>query len=89
MRCAIELNSMHEVEKFAAVVNGIDEDVWLEGYDEKGHCWCMNAKLLLASLVLPAKAQKLRCNAHNVDWNTLYCRCDKDIYCQISDFVKE
>jgi len=39
---------------------------------------------------LSAKAQKKqKCTAHNVDWNTLYCECDKDIYCQISDFVKE
>ena len=90
MKYAIELNSLHEVEKFSSIVNQVDEDVWLVGYDEKGHFWHMNAKSLLGSLLLSAKAQKKRkCTAHNVDWNTLYCECDKDSYCLIRDFVKE
>ena len=90
MKYAIELNSLHEVEKFSSIVDQVDEDVWLVGYDEKGRFWHMNAKLLLGSLLLSAKAQKKRkCTAHNVDWNTLYCECDKDIYCLISDFIKE
>ena len=90
MKCAIELNSVHEVEEFTAIVSQVDDDVWLVGYDENGHPWAMSAKSLLGSLLLSAKAQKKRkCTAHNVDWNTLYCECDKDIYCLISDFVKE
>ena len=87
MKYAIELNSLHEVEKFSSIVDPVDADVWLVGYDEKGH---MNAKSLLGSLLPSAKAQKKRkCTAHNVDWNTLYCECDKDSYCLIRDFVKE
>ena len=58
MKCTIELNSAHEVEKFAAIVNQVDDDVWLVGYDENGHSWAMSAKSLLGSLLLSAKAQK-------------------------------
>ena len=89
MKCAIELNSVHEVEKFTAIVNQVDGDVWLVGYDENGHSWAMSAKSLLGSLLLSAKAQKKRkSTAHNVDWNTLYCECDTDISWLIRDFAK-
>jgi hypothetical protein len=27
-------------------------------------------------------------NAHNVDWNTLYVECEKDIYTKIQEFAK-
>lgn len=27
--------------------------------------------------------------AHDVDWNTIWCECDKDIYHLIGEFVKE
>ena len=37
MKCAVELNSVHGVEKFTAIVNQVDDDVWLVGYDENGH----------------------------------------------------
>ena len=56
MKCAIELNSVYEVEKFTAIVNQVDDDVWLVGSDEKGHSWAMSAKSLLGSLLLSAKA---------------------------------
>ena len=89
MKCTIELNFAHEVEKFAAIVYQVDDDVWLVGYDENGHSWAMSAKSLLGSLLLSAKAQKkCKCTAHNVDWNTLYCECDKDISWLIRDFAK-
>ena len=58
MKCTIELNSVHEVEEFTAIVNQVDDDVWLVGYDENGHSWAMSAKSLLGSLLLSAKAQK-------------------------------
>ena len=89
MKYAIELNSVHEVEKFTAIVNQVDGDVWLVGHDENGHSRAMSAKSLLGSLLLSVKAQKKRkCTAHNVDWNTLYCECDKDISWLIRDFAK-
>ena len=63
--------------------------VFLELRDENGHSWAMSAKSLLGSLLLSAKAQKkCKCTAHNVDWNTLYCECDKDISWLIRDFAK-
>ena len=89
MKCAVELNSVHDVEKFTAIVSQVDDDVWLAGSDEKGHSWYMSAKSLLGSLLASAKAQKKRkCTAHNVDWNILYCECDKDISWLIRDFAK-
>lgn len=86
MKCAIELNSLHDVEKFTSNVNQVDDEVWLVGYDENDHPWSMSAKSLLSSLLLSAKAQKKqKCTAHNVDWNTLYCECDKD---SMVDYLK-
>ena len=58
MKCAIELNSVHEVEKFTAIVSKVDDDVWLVGYDENGHSWAMSAKSLLGSLLLWQKRKR-------------------------------
>ena len=58
MKCAIELNSVHEVEKFTAIVNQVDGDVWLVGYDQNGHSWAMSAKSLLGSLLLWQKRKR-------------------------------
>lgn len=35
MKCAVELNSVHDVEKFTAIVSQVDDDAWLVGSDEK------------------------------------------------------
>lgn len=35
-----------------------------------------------------AKNQQYReYTAHEVDWNTTWCECEKDIYSEISEFV--
>ena len=90
MRTPIELNSVHEVERFTQLVQTVDVDVRLVGKDENGNDWSLSAKSLFWSLVMSAKLQKDRAHtAHDVDWNTIYCECEKDIYCLIRDFVKE
>ena len=90
MRTPIELNSVHEVERFTQLVQTVDVDVRLVGKDKNGNDWSLSAKSLLCSLVMSAKLQKDRAHtAHDVDWNTIYCECEKDIYCLIRDFVKE
>ena len=67
----------------------IEEDVIVKGFDENGEEWCLSAKSLFCSLVMSAKMQQNRMhNAHEVDWNTIYVECEKDIYCLISKFAK-
>ena len=88
MKYAISLNTTSDVERFTNLVKTVDVDVRLIGKDENGKDWNLSAKSLLSSLILSAKSQKYRKhNAHEVDWNTLYCECEKDIYKLIKDFV--
>lgn len=85
MRQRIELNTINDVEEFNAVVSGIDEDVILTGFDENGKPWSISGKSFLASLVIIDGRR--RCTAHNVDWNTIECVCEKDIYTLISKWA--
>lgn len=90
MRVPIELNTVSEVERFTKIAQGVDVDVRVTGKDENGNYWELSAKSLFCSLILSAKVQKQREHtAHEVDWNTIWCECEKDIYYLIRDFVKE
>ena len=87
-RTYIELNSGKEVEEFVNICSQIPEEVTLRGKDENGCDWYLSAKSLLCSLVMNAKLQKHReHNAHEVDWNTIYVECERDIYHLISKFA--
>lgn len=89
MRAAIELNTITDMERFTSIVQGVKSDVRLIGKDENGHDWNLSAKSLLCSIVMSARFQKNREHtAHEVDWNTLYCECDEDIYSLIQEFVR-
>ena len=89
MKLPIELNTVSEVERFTKIAQTIDVDVRVTGKDENGNYWELSAKSLFCSLILSAKVQKQREHtAHEVDWNTIWCECEKDIYYQIRDFVK-
>ena len=84
----IELNSSKDVEEFVNICNTIPEDVTLRGKDENGRDWYLSAKSLFCSLVMNAKLQKHREHtAHDVDWNTIYVECERDIYSAISKFA--
>lgn len=88
-RIYIELNTSKEVEEFVNICSQVTEDVLLKGKDEYGYEWSLNAKSLLCSLLMNAKLQKHRKhNAHEVDWNTIYVECERDIYYLISKFAK-
>lgn len=88
-RVYIELNSHNEVEEFVNICSQIPEEVTLRGKDEYGRDWFLNAKSLLCSLIMSVKLQKYReHNAHEVDWNTIYVECERDIYHLISKFAK-
>lgn len=68
MRTPIELNSVHDVERFTQLVQTVDVDVRLVGKDENGNDWSLSTKSLLCSLVMSAKLQKDRAHtAHDVD----------------------
>lgn len=85
----IELNTGKEVAEFVNICSQIPAEVTLRGKDEYGYEWSLNAKSLLCSLVMNAKLQKHRKHtAHDVDWNTIYVECEKDIYMLISKFAK-
>lgn len=78
---AIELNNINEVKDFTEAVSKVESDVRLIGKDENGRDWELSAKSLLCSLLMSAKLQRNREHtAHDVDWNTLWCVCDEDIY---------
>lgn len=88
-RYAIELVTGDDVKAFTNAVKTVDADVRLVGRDENGNPWELSAKSLLCSLLLPANIQTHReHNAHEVDWNTIWCICEEDIYSKIQQFVK-
>lgn len=88
-RVYIELNTGSEVKEFTNICSQIPEEVMLKGKDEHGCEWSLSAKSLLCSLVMNAKLQKNREHtAHEVDWNTIYVECERDIYTLISKFAK-
>lgn len=90
MRVRVELPSAEEVKEFTRIAQQVECDVRLLGKDENGNDWNLSAKSLLCSLLVEVKHQKNReHNAHEVDWNTIWCECEKDIYSLIQKFVKD
>lgn len=88
MKAKIELSNITAVKKFTDIVSTVDCDVRLVGKDENGNDWDISAKSLLCSLVMAQREQSEREHtAHEVDWNTIWCICEKDIYSAISEFV--
>lgn len=88
MKAKIELSNITAVKKFTDIVSTVDCDVRLIGKDENGNDWDISAKSLLCSLVMAQREQSEREHtAHEVDWNTIWCVCEKDIYSAISEFV--
>ncbi len=91
MRVPIELVTVEDVKRFTELCQTVDVDVRLVGKDENGNHWELSAKSLLCSLLLPIKAHHKRGEhtAHDVDWNTIWCECEKDIYMLIQDYVMD
>ena len=88
MKAKIELSNITAVKKFTDIASTIDCDVRLVGKHENGNDWDISAKSLLCSLVMAQREQVEREHtAHEVDWNTIWCVCEKDIYSAISEFV--
>ncbi|MBQ2396174.1 MAG: hypothetical protein II304_03900 [Bacteroidales bacterium] len=88
MKVKVELSNFEAVKKFTELVKDVDTDVRLVGKDENGNDWDLSAKSLLCSLIAAKREQMERTHtAHDVDWNTTWCVCEKDIYTLIKDFV--
>lgn len=88
-KVAVELTTASDVEEFTKIAKTVPEDVRLIGLDENGQEWNMSAKSLYCSLIMAAKLQKEREHtAHEVDWNTIWCVCEKDIYEMIKEYVR-
>lgn len=89
MKVALELVTVEDVKNFTELVQTVDCDVRLTGKDENGHDWNLSAKSLYGSLILTSSLQKDREHtAHDVDWNTIWCECEEDIYSLIKPYVK-
>lgn len=79
MRQKIELITVKDIEDFASVMKEVKGDVRLEGKDENGSMWSVSGKSRLAMTALCfARGKSSEFNI--VDWNTVECVCDDDIY---------
>ena len=89
MRYVIELTTANDIQEFTKIVQKIDVDVRLEGKDENGNHWELSAKSMLCVLLLGGHIKRRHKTSQNIDWNTIYCICEKDIYPLIQKFIKE
>lgn len=88
-RVYIELNTGSEVDEFTNICRRVPEEITVRGLDENGCDWSLSAKSLFCSLIMKEKLQQNRKHtAHEVDWNTIYVECERDIYNLISKFAK-
>lgn len=88
MRVKINLITIQDVEAFVNIAKKVNGDVRLIGKDENGCDWNISGKSLLASLVISQREQIHREHtAHEVDWNTIWCESEEDIYSDIKPFV--
>ena len=89
MKYEIELTTMNDVQEFNKIVTLVEGDVRLRGKDEHGANWELSAKSMLCVLLLGGHIQHRHRAPQDIDWNAIYCECDKDIYPLIKKFVKE
>lgn len=89
MKYEIELTTAQDVQEFSKIVQGVNGDVRLSGRDENGYPWELSAKSMLCVLLLGGHIQHRHHAAQDIDWNAIYCECDKDIYPLIRRFVKD
>ena len=89
MKYMIELTTANDVHEFAKIVQNVDVDVRVEGKDENGNHWELSAKSMLCVLLLGGHIKRRHRMSQNIDWNTIYCKCEEDIYPLIQKFIKE
>lgn len=89
MKYRIELTTSSDVQEFTKIVQGVDVDVRLSGKDENGSAWELSAKSMLCALLLGGHIARRHHAPQDIDWNTIYCECEKDIYPLINKFIKD
>lgn len=89
MKNMIELTTKDDIIRFTEKISKVNSDVRLLGFDENGKPWELSAKSLLGILALSSHINRKRYTVDHIDWNTLYCECEEDIYFLIKEFVKE
>ncbi|MBQ9750791.1 MAG: hypothetical protein IJV87_09485 [Clostridia bacterium] len=89
MKYEIELITQHDVQEFTSIVQKVPSEVRLSGKDEHGAHWELSAKSMLCVLLLGGHIQHRHHASQDIDWNAIYCECEKDIYPLIKKFVKE
>ena len=89
MKYMIELTTANDVHEFTKIVQNVDVDVRVEGKDENGNHWELSAKSMLCVLLLGGHIKRRHRMSQNIDWNTIYCKCEKDINTLIQKFIKE
>ena len=88
MKCEIELITSQDVMEFTKIVQKVPCDVRLSGKDEHGAPWELSAKSMLCVLLLGGHIDRSLRSSQNIDWNTIYCECEQNIYPLIKKFVK-
>lgn len=89
MKYEIELTTAQDVQNFMKAVEKVECDVRLRGKDEHGTDWELSAKSMLCVLLLGGHIHHRFRTTQDIDMNTIYCECERDIYHVIKDFVKE
>lgn len=88
MKYEIELTTLQDVQEFTKIVQTAEGEIRLSGKDEYGSRWELSAKSMLCVLLLGGHIQHILHADQNIDWNTINCESDNDIYPLIKKFVK-
>lgn len=85
---SINLETTSDITDFVDIAKNIPFEVILTGKDENGMDWRISAKSLLATAALFQIKDKYKNVFDKIDYNQIYCLCEKDIYTQIQKYVK-
>ena len=89
MKYKIELTTLDDVKEFSESVQKAVGDVRVSGKHEHGSAWELSAKSALCVLLLGGHIQHIIHADQNIDWNTIICESDANIYPLIRKFVRE
>lgn len=89
MKVKVEFPNTEALINFNTAITRIEEKITLVGKDEKGNDWEMDAHSFLDSLffVNTMQNKQRECTAQEIDYNTIWCCCEKDIYTTIEPYV--
>ena len=70
-----------DVWRLYEISQDVDCDVRLTGKDENGNGWNLSAKSFMSCVCLMNGKQR------GIDWNAVWCECDKDISGKLIDLI--